>query len=117
MLLVLAGLPEPRVNLIVRAADGSWVRRFDLWYEGQKLLVEYDGRQHAEDAEQWEHDIERREDLDRRGLRLIVVTRRQFFDHPERVLERVRDALVERGAVGVRGQFRTEWRRYFAGSV
>lgn len=117
MLLVLAGLPEPRVNLIVRAADGSWVRRFDLWYEGQKLLVEYDGRQHAEDADQWQHDIERREDLDRRGLRVIVVTRRQFFDHPERVLERVRDALVERGAVGVPGQFRTEWRRYFPGSV
>jgi hypothetical protein len=32
LLLVLAGLPEPRVNLIIRGRDGSWRRRCDLAY-------------------------------------------------------------------------------------
>ena len=30
MLLVLAGLPEPEVNVTVRAGDGTPVRRYDL---------------------------------------------------------------------------------------
>ena len=29
LLLVLAGLPEPTVNVIVRGEDGSWKMRFD----------------------------------------------------------------------------------------
>jgi hypothetical protein len=67
LLLVLAGLPEPDVNFILRAPDGSWRRRFDLCYQGARLIIEYDGRQHAFDREQWSNDIARREELD--GLR------------------------------------------------
>jgi hypothetical protein len=47
LLLVLAGLPEPHVNLIIRGRDGSWRRRYDLAYEQLRLIIEYDGRQHA----------------------------------------------------------------------
>jgi hypothetical protein len=65
LLLVLAGLPEPRVNLIIRGQDGSWRRRYDLAYEYLRLIIEYDGRQHAEDTQQWLTDIFRREELDR----------------------------------------------------
>ena len=53
MLLVLAGLPEPTVNFIVRSADGRIWMRFDLYYAAYGLLVEYDGRQHAENSKQW----------------------------------------------------------------
>jgi hypothetical protein len=49
LLLMLAGLPEPDVNFILRAPDGSWRRRFDLCYPGVRLIIEYDGRQHAFD--------------------------------------------------------------------
>jgi hypothetical protein len=42
LLLVLAGLPEPRVNLIIRGRDGSWRRRYDLAYEHLRLIIEYD---------------------------------------------------------------------------
>ena len=48
LLIVLAGLPEPTVNVIVRAEDGSWRMRFDLCYVEQRLIVEYDGRRHAD---------------------------------------------------------------------
>ncbi len=43
LLLVLAGLPEPTVNVIVRGPDGEWLRRFDLCYPIFRLVVEYDG--------------------------------------------------------------------------
>lgn len=113
LFIVLAGLPEPTVNLIIRGEDGSWRMRFDLCYLDQRLIVEYDGRQHRDDPEQWERDIYRREDLDRMHYRLLIVTRRGIYNEPQRTLERVRDALHER-AVRVPSRFKNEWRRHFA---
>jgi len=73
MLIVLAGLPEPRVNWIVYDDNGKWRMRFDLSYPALRLVIEYDDRQHAEDDTQWDRDIERREDMDRLRLRMVVV--------------------------------------------
>ncbi len=116
MLLVLAGLPTPQVNFILRFSDGAWWMRFDMCYPALKLIIEYDGRQHAEDSEQWLHDLKRREALDRMGWRIIVVTRDDFYNAPEEVLRRVRDALIDRGMAGVRRRFRTEWTRHIIGA-
>lgn len=116
MLIVLAGLPAPEVNFILRHPDGSWWMRFDLCYPSLKLIIEYDGRQHAEEEDQWLHDLKRREALDRMGWRIIVVTRRDYYDTPEEVLRRVRDALIDRGMVGVRRRFKTEWMRHIIGA-
>jgi hypothetical protein len=113
LLLVLAGLPEPRVNLIIRAQDGSWRRRYDLAYEHLGLIVEYDGRQHSRDTEQWLTDIFRREALDRMRWRLVVVTKEGIYDDPLQTLVRVRDALRDCGLVGLRRSFRAEWRVHF----
>lgn len=44
LLLVLAGLPEPEINRIIRTADGEWLHRFDLCYPALRLIIEYDGR-------------------------------------------------------------------------
>lgn len=110
----LAGLPEPTVHLIIRNPDGSWRMRFDPSYLGLKLIIEYDGRQHAETSGQWRRDLSRREELDRQGWRLIVVTSDDLHDASEAVLNRVREALIDRGAVGIRRRFKTEWIRYFA---
>jgi hypothetical protein len=112
LLIVLAGLPEPQVNFILRARDGSWKRRFDLCYPGIHLIVEYDGRQHAFDVEQWRDDITRREELDELGLRIIVVESNGIYVEPLRTLERIRSALRERG-VRVPRTFRAEWTRHF----
>jgi hypothetical protein len=46
LLIVLAGLPEPKVNMIVRITNGKWRWRFDLCYPEYKLIIEYDGRRH-----------------------------------------------------------------------
>lgn len=114
ILLVLAGLPEPVVNEIVRNADHSWRWRFDLSYPALKLIIEYDGRQHAEDSRQWLSDLKRREQLDATGWRIIVVTKHDLYEDPESVLIRVRDALIDRGATGIRRSLKTDWMRFFA---
>jgi hypothetical protein len=115
LLLVLAGLPEPRVNLIIRGRNGGWRRRYDLAYEGLRLIIEYDGRQHAEDTQQWLGDIFRREELDQMRWRLVIVTSEGINRDPLRTLERVRDALQECGAVGIRRTFKPQWKLHFPG--
>lgn len=115
LLIVFAGLPEPRANLILRGADGEWQRRFDLACEQGKILIEYDGRQHAYDDGQWGRDIDRREELDGRGWRLIVVRGVDIYRRPERTLRRIREVLIERGVPGVPAHLNPEWSRHFAG--
>jgi hypothetical protein len=113
LLLVLAGLPEPCVNLIIRGRDGSRRRRYDLGYQHLRLIIEYDGRQHAEDTQQWLTDIFRREELDQMHWRLVIITSEGIYQEPLRTLERVRDALLECGAVGIRRTVKPEWRLHF----
>lgn len=97
MLLVLAGLPEPTVDVREMNEDGTWRRRYDLCYPEFKIVIEYDGRQHAEDLEQWNGDLERREELDEEGFRVLIVTAKGIFVEPAKTIERVRRALIARG--------------------
>jgi hypothetical protein len=112
LLIVLAGLPEPQVNFILRIAGGRWRWRFDLCYPEYKLIIEYDGRHHAFDSDQWIHDLERREWLDQDGWRIVIVISEGIYETPLRTLQRVRAALDERGA-RVPKAFRQEWTRHF----
>ena len=113
MLIVLAGLPEPKVNLTIRDRNGDVVMRFDLSYPQFKIIVEYDGRQHARDDAQWARDIERREELDRLGWRMVIVGSTGIYARPDQTLKRVREALVSRGAAQLPGKFKAEWRQHF----
>jgi len=115
LLMVLAGLPEPVVNHVVYTARGRVSKRFDLSYPELKLIIEYDGRQHAENDGQWDHDLDRREDLDRDGWRLIVIRSRGLYVEPQVTLDRIVDAMRRRGARNVPNRFREDWRRYFPG--
>lgn len=114
LLVVLAGLPEPVVNHTLRLKDGSWQVRFDLSYPQWRIAIEYDGRQHAESDRQWQHDIDRRELMDRLDWRLIVVRSPDLFVDPSGTLRRITEALADRGVRGIalRGD---EWRRHFPG--
>lgn len=113
LLLVLAGLPEPVVDVAIRDEGGRVVYRLDLGYPQVRVAVEYDGRQHAENTAQWRWDVRRREELESDGWRLVVVLAGDVYREPARTLARVVAALGERGMrVGVRG---TQWQRYFPG--
>ena len=115
MLILLAGLPEPTVNHIVRAADGTWVWRLDLSYLAWKLAIEYDGRHHAENTRQWNSDIRRREALENAGWRLVVVTAEGIYEAPGETIDRIRTALAQRGCDVPRRRPVPEWKRCFPG--
>jgi len=115
MLLVLAGLPEPTVNVEIRSELGDVLVRFDLAYEIVQVAVEYDGRQHAESPEQYDRDIARREDIDNWDWRIVVITAKGVYTDPETTLRRVQAVLVARGLAGVPKRFDPRWRAHFPG--
>ena len=70
-------------------------------HEEGKVLLEYDGRRHAEDDGQWGHDIRRREELDRLGWRLVIVRGADIYRHPDKTLLRVHRILLRREGLSV----------------
>ena len=115
MLLVLAGIPEPEVNLTLRDVDGEPVRRFDLSWPGVKVVVEYDGRHHVVREDAWERDLDRRESMDADGWRLLVVTSRGIYAEPERTVSRVFDVLRARRLPSLPARPSDAWRPHFPG--
>ncbi|KRF21115.1 hypothetical protein ASG90_01530 [Nocardioides sp. Soil797] len=115
LLIVLAGLPEPQVNCVLRAFDGDVLRKYDLSYPESRVIVEYDGRHHIERVEQWESDPERREAIDDDGWRILVCVAADIYRRPERTLRRIFGLLVARGHPGLPPRLRDDWRPHFPG--
>jgi very-short-patch-repair endonuclease len=111
MLLVLAGLPEPEVNVQIRDEHGTVLMRVDLCYPAARLAIEYDGRHHVELERQWERDVERRDDLDD-GWRMLTVTSKGIYKEPGATIDRVWRALRRRGHPGLRRPG-DAWRPHF----
>ena len=111
LLIVLAGLPEPEVDHRVHDSDGTLLRRYDLAYLAHRLIIEYDGRQHAESEDQWHHDIERDEELDDDGIRRLVMVSNDIHRTPARTLGRITRAMRKRGMAVP--PLKDEWRRHF----
>jgi hypothetical protein len=114
MLIVLAGLPEPQVNLTFGDEDGLQFRRYDLCWPEARLIVEYDGRHHIEREDQWIADLARRERIEDDAWRIIVLTARDIYSTPGRTVERIHRLLHERGTTGVPKRPGSRWRQHFA---
>ncbi len=115
MLIVLAGLPEPVVNLSVTDVDSERMRRFDLSWPEVRVIVEYDGRHHVERIEQWESDLDRREEIDDEGWRILVVVASGIYTDPSRTLERIFRILRARGLPDLPDRLSEDWRPHFPG--
>lgn len=111
LLMVLAGLPEPVVNHVLRHDDGEIRRRLDLAYPWARLAIEYDGRQHAESPKQWQGDVRRREELDGDGWRLVVLLAPDIYRTPRDTLARIRAAMSQCGMQVPPAS--DAWRQYF----
>jgi hypothetical protein len=85
LILIRAGLPEPELNWVLRDSAGNFVARLDLAYPAYRVAVEYDGRQHAAQA-QFRRDADRWPAIAAQGWQLVRVV-----DHH---LERPRSAIV-----------------------
>jgi hypothetical protein len=115
LLMVFAGLPEPVINHALRGARGRGSMRFDLSYPELLLIIEYDGVQHAKDDRQYSRDIERREELDAAGWRIIVIRSADIYANPRQTLDRIAGAMRLAGARDVPTTYRPGWERHFPG--
>ncbi len=90
MLLVLAGLPRPLVQVDLEDAAGRFVARADLYYPARRLAIEYDGGTHRESLLE---DNRRQNRLLGAGYRLLRFASGDVLRAPESVVSEVRSAL------------------------
>lgn len=112
LMLGLAGLPWPDLNVNVRDDIGRFVARVDMLYPAYRVIVEYDGMQHERDPKQRQRDRERRELLEALGYRLFVITA-EDLRHPRSIPMRVFAALEARGYEGPKPVMDASWCRNF----
>ncbi len=113
LLIVLAGLPEPEVNIEIHNEFGDIVRRIDLGYRAAKLGLEYDGRQHAESTQQYGSDVRRREDISALDWHEWTAVSNDIFKTPADTLARIVAVMTKRG-MNV-PPLKDDWRAHFPG--
>jgi hypothetical protein len=91
MLLVLAGLPRPEVQVSIHDGRGRVVGRPDLLYRLQRLAIEYDGANHRD---RLVDDNRRQNGLVGAGLRLFRFTAADVYGTPGTVVAQVRHGLA-----------------------
>ncbi|MFD4422975.1 hypothetical protein ACFWN7_15940 [Agromyces sp. NPDC058484] len=94
---IAAGFPDPEPNGIIQLRSGRSTHG-DLVFRRWKVLLEYDGDHHREDASQWAKDVDRLNELAGNGWLVIRVNKRSRFGEIARQLA---DALELRGWVHV----------------
>jgi len=96
LFVVRSGFPEPEVNPPLVDRRGVVIAHGDLAWPEFRVVLEYEGRQHAEDAEQFAIDIRRLDDLAAEGYRVIRVDRILLRDETA-LRAKIATALRERG--------------------
>jgi very-short-patch-repair endonuclease len=91
MLLVLAGLPRPEVQLPLHDDHGRFLGRPDLLYRERRLVIEYDGGNHRD---RLVDDNRRQNNLIAAGLRLLRFTAADVYGAPDSVVMQVRHAFA-----------------------
>ena len=97
LLLMSAGFPRPRTQVVVVDEHGYFIGRIDIGWDEWKVGVEYDGPQHWTDPARHAHDIDRLARLDARGWTIVRISRDMLRYRPGVFLARVRDAMRASG--------------------
>lgn len=90
VLLALARLPRPEVQVSIHDSRGRFVGRPDLLYPDQRLAIEYDGGNHRE---RLVDDNRRQNGLVEAGFRLLRFTAADVYGSPESIVMQVRHQL------------------------
>jgi very-short-patch-repair endonuclease len=90
MLLILAGLPRPQSQAVLRDSDGRPLGRADLYYPEARLVIEYDGANHRE---RLVDDDRRQNAIVGAGYSIRRFTAPYVLGAPQRVAAEVRAAL------------------------
>jgi very-short-patch-repair endonuclease len=90
MLLVMARLPRPRVQVPLHDQQGRFLGRPDLYYPEHRLGLEYDGATHRDNLVE---DNRRQNRLLNGGFRPLRFTAVDIYKAPDSVIEEVRCAM------------------------
>ena len=90
MTLVLGGLPRPRAQVSIHDESGRFAGRIDLFYEQERLGIEYDGAIHRDSLAQ---DNRRQNSLIAAGVTLLRFTAADVLGNPGAVVNQVRSFL------------------------
>ncbi|MGA0567175.1 endonuclease domain-containing protein [Rathayibacter sp. KR2-224] len=96
--LVAAGLPEPELDHDVFDSHGTFLACVDMAYPALRVAIEYEGDHHRSDPAQWAKDVDRIDRLAERGWRVIRVTPRLLFRHPEELVGGCARPATQRGS-------------------
>ena len=75
------------------------------------MIIEFDGRHHIERVQQWEADLERREEFDQGDWRILVVTSAGIYNDPRATIEKC--AATPSGRAVSRPGRSDAWRAHF----
>lgn len=113
LLLVMNGLPGPEAQVELRAQDGRFVARVDLYYPEPGLALEYDGANHRDGMID---DNRRQNAIQELDVRVLRYTGPDLRDRPGAVVAEVGGAqpqmtLYCRECDGIRGWLRLHCRQ------
>lgn len=97
LVLTRAGLPEPKINWILRDGRGKAVAELDLAYPRWRVCPEYDGRVHETDRRQFAKDADRWDSIRDQGWDHVRILNAHMQHGGRRAVERVREALIRAG--------------------
>lgn len=92
VVIVLAGLPRPEVQVSIRDDEGRFIGRPDLLYRLQRLAIEYDGGNHRNRLVE---DNRRQNGLIGAGFRLLRFTAADVYGAPDVVAAQVLSAISQ----------------------
>jgi len=102
-----AGLPRPEVNVRLDV-DGELIGIGDLLLRCVMLVLEYEGRQHAESVRQFNRDIHRYASFRRHLVEYLQITQ-EMLDRPKVMVRRVHVRMTELGYDGPAPVFGRRW--------
>jgi hypothetical protein len=110
-LVMFSGLPEPEVNVSL-VVEGERIGIVDLLIRCVMLVLEYEGRQHAESIIQFNRDIHRYAAFRRHRVEYLQVTN-EMLERPKTFIQRVHARMVELGYEGASPVFGDRWDALF----
>ncbi len=90
MLLLLAALPRPDLQISLRDDNGLFIARADLYYPTQRIAIEYDGGAYRDSLAD---DNRRQNRLLSAGYQHLRFTASDVYNSPDTIVAQVRAAL------------------------
>lgn len=94
--LVMAGLPEPSLDVDIYHANGRYLGTTECAYPMLKIALEYEGDHHRTVTQQWNRDIQKYQDYEEAGWKIIRITATMLYRRRREITSQIRRAMLAR---------------------